>query len=87
VRQHVLEVVRLAQHPGRDVVELRFLAEVEADHLRHVGVDRLVVGDTGADGVGQRDMAGAIGGQQPGTPSIESLLKTSGSRKSSSSRR
>ena len=36
---------------------------------RHVGVDRLVVGDAGAERVGERDVAGAIGVEQPGTPS------------------
>ena len=34
--------------------------------LRHVGVDRLVVGQAGAEGVGHRDVAGAIGVEQPG---------------------
>ena len=51
---------------GRHVAEDRLLAEVEADHLRHVGIDRLVVGDAGADRVGERDVAGAVGVEQPG---------------------
>ena len=36
------------------------LAQVVLDDLRHVGVDRLVVGDAGARRVGQRHAAGAI---------------------------
>jgi hypothetical protein len=51
---------------GRDVLEDRLLAQVEADHLGHVVVDRLVVGDAGADRVGDRDRAGAVGAHQPG---------------------
>ena len=35
--------------------------EVVADHARNVGVDRLVVGESGAEGVGYSDVAGAIG--------------------------
>ena len=65
VVQHVGPVLRLAQHPGRDVREQRLLAQVEPDHLRDVGVDGLVVRDAGADGVGDGDVAGAIGGEQP----------------------
>ena len=38
--------------------------EVEADHVRHERIDRLVVGDAGADRVGQRHLAGAVGGEQ-----------------------
>jgi hypothetical protein len=57
VVEHVLQVVGLAAQVGGHVVEDRLLAEVELDHLRHVGVDRLVVGHAGADGVGQRHVA------------------------------
>ena len=46
------------------MVEDRLLAEVEADHLGHVRVDRLVVGDAGADRVRERDVAGAVGVHQ-----------------------
>jgi hypothetical protein len=47
-----------------DVLEDRLLAEVEADHLRHIRIDRLVVGDAGADGVDDRDGAGAVGAHE-----------------------
>ena len=43
----------------------RLLAEVEADHVGHVRVDRLVVGDAGADRVGERHAAGAVGREEP----------------------
>ena len=64
MRERVGEVVGVAQQVGRDVGEDRLLAEVEADHLRHERVDRLVVGHPGADGVGERDAAGAVGLEQ-----------------------
>ena len=48
----------------RDVVEDRLLAEVEPDHLRHVVVDGLVVGDAGAQRVGDRDRARAVGAHE-----------------------
>src|SRR2546430_9069679 len=48
----------------RSVPEHRLFAEVVANHLRHPGVHRLVVGDAGADGVGQRDIAGAVRGHR-----------------------
>ena len=73
---------------SRHVRQDRLLAEVVPDHLRDVGVDRLVVGDAGAGGVGQRDAAAA--GRRPsgpGTPSSESARNVCGSRKSSSMRR
>ena len=41
--------------------------EVVADDARHIGVERLVVGQAGAEGVGHRDVAGAIRVEQPGT--------------------
>jgi hypothetical protein len=87
VVEHVGERVRLAAAPGRHVLQDRLLAEIEADDLRHVAVDRLVVGDAGADRIGERDVAGLVGDIRPGTPSAESGRKASGSRKSSSMRR
>ena len=36
----------------------------------NVGVERLVVGDAGADGVGERDVAGAIGVEQAGDAEV-----------------
>ena len=44
----------------------RLLGQVEADHVLDERIDRLVVGDAGADGVGQRDVAGAVGLHQVG---------------------
>ena len=64
VVQHVLEVVRLAAHPGGHVGEDRFLAQVEADHLGHVGVDRLVVRDARAHGVADGHVARAVGAHE-----------------------
>lgn len=66
VRQDVRQFLRLATLPGRHVVQQRVFAEVEADHVRHVGIDRLVVGHPGTDRVGQHQVAGPVGGQQAG---------------------
>ena len=63
--EHVLAVVVVAQHVGGHVPEDRLLAQIEADHLRHVRILRLVVGDSRADGVGERHAPGAISGEQP----------------------
>ena len=52
--EHVLALLGVRQQVGRHVVEDRLLAQVVADHLRHVVVDRLVVGDAGADRVDDR---------------------------------
>ena len=47
-----------------DVGQDGFLVEIIFDDTRHVGIDGLVVGDAGADGVGQRNGAAAHGAQQ-----------------------
>ena len=44
----------------------RLLLQVEADHVGDVRIDRLVVGDAGARGVDQRDVAAAVGVHQAG---------------------
>jgi hypothetical protein len=44
------------------------LAEVEADHVRHVGVDGLVVGDARADGIRDGDASLPIRGEQSRHP-------------------
>ena len=54
------------QLEGRDVVQHRFLRQVIADHVGHVRIDRLVVGHPGADRVGERDAAPAVGGEEAG---------------------
>jgi hypothetical protein len=51
VFENVLSVVRARRDVRANVFENRLLAEVVADHVRHEGVDRLVVGDSGARGV------------------------------------
>ena len=64
VIEHVGEVLRFAAAPGRHVLQDRLLAEIELHDRRHVAVDRLVVGDAGADRVGERDVAGLVGRHQ-----------------------
>ena len=65
VVERIGQRVGLPADAGVDVRQNRVLPQIVADDPRHVGVDRLVVGDAGADRVGQRDMAGAIGPHQP----------------------
>ena len=57
-----------AHLPGLDVGQDRLLGQVVPDDRRHVGIERLVVGHAGADGVGQRDVAGPVGVEQPRDP-------------------
>ena len=59
-------MLRLAAAPGRNVLQDRLFAEIELHDLRHVAVHRLVVGDAGADRIGERDVAGDVGRHQPG---------------------
>ena len=63
--QHVLELLRLAAAPRGHVRQDRVLLEVVADHVRHVGVDELVVGDARAGGIGQRHVALGPGAHEP----------------------
>ncbi len=66
MREHVIAILLAMQEIGRNIGEHRLLGQVEADHVRHVRIDRLVVGHAGADGVGERDPPGAIGGEEAG---------------------
>ena len=52
--EDVGEILRIAAAPGLHVLQDRFFAEIEFHDFRHVGVDRLVVGDAGADRIGER---------------------------------
>ena len=52
--QHPVEGFRVVEPVGLDVVEQRFLAQVVADEIGHVGVDELVVRHPVADAVGDR---------------------------------
>ena len=60
VVEHIGKVLGLAAAPGRHVLEDRLFAEEELHDLRHVAVDRLVVGDAGADRIGERQIAGLV---------------------------
>ncbi len=60
----VVEPLLLAADEGLDIGQDGVLVQVIADDARHVGIDRLVVGDPGPRRVGQRHMAGAIGAHQ-----------------------
>ena len=62
--EHVLPIGGIRQEVGLDVGEDRLLGQVEADDRGNVRVQRLVVGEAGADRVGNRHVAGAIRVQQ-----------------------
>ncbi len=64
--EHERPLSRIVEKIGLDVVQDRLLGKVEPDYRRHVGVDGLVVRNAGADGIGDRDAAGAIRIEQPG---------------------
>ena len=56
--EHGVALVVVLEVVGRDVRQDRLLTEVVLDHLRHVRVDGLVVGDAVADRVREGDVAG-----------------------------
>ena len=56
----------LAATPCRHIVQNRGFAEIKFDNLRHIGIDRLVVGDAGADGIGDGHIARPVGAHQAG---------------------
>ena len=58
-------IVVLPQRPGLDVLQQRLLSQIEADHFRHKGIDRLVVGHARARGRTDRHPARAIDIHQP----------------------
>src|SRR6185369_17691487 len=64
--EHVGETVGLRAAPGGNVLEDRLLAGVEFDDLRHERIDRLVIGDAGARGIGDGDPAGTVDVHDPG---------------------
>ncbi len=64
--EDVGQVFRLPAPPRRHVLQDGLLAEKEFHDLRHVAVDRLVVGDTGADRIGERQVAGLVDCHQAG---------------------
>ena len=55
-----------AEQESLHVRQNRIFVEVIANHARHVGVDGLVVGEAGAEGIGDRHVAGAISIEQTG---------------------
>ena len=59
---------RLAAAESRDVLEQRILAEIEFDEVRHIAVERLVVGDAGADCIGDGHIACQIGAHKARDP-------------------
>ena len=61
VRQHILQIVGLAAHPGGHVFQDRLFTQVKADHLGHIGVHRFVIGHAGSHSVADAHVARAIG--------------------------
>ena len=67
IGEHVLALLVFGQQKGFDVGQDGIFVQVVADHARHVGVDGLVVGEAGAEGIGHGHVAGAIGIEEAGT--------------------
>src|ERR1035438_4018835 len=64
VCKHMATLFLVVQQVGFHVGKNRLLAKVVADHARHIGVDGLVIGEAGAEGVGYGDIAGSISVEQ-----------------------
>ena len=64
VGQRVRQVVGVAAHVGRHVLQDRLLAQVELDHLGHIRVDRLVICHAGANRIADAHVAGPVGVHQ-----------------------
>ncbi len=64
--QHIGAVLVTLAQEGRHVLQQRLFAQVEADHLRHEGIDRLVVRNPRPRRIGQRHVPRAIGGEDAG---------------------
>ncbi|MCY1360487.1 hypothetical protein D9M69_471170 [compost metagenome] len=64
--EHILQVVGAPAHVRGYVVEDDLLAEVEADHVGHVRIDRLVVRHASADRIADGHVAGTVDRQQAG---------------------
>ena len=59
------------------VLDRRFI-QIKTDHVRDIGVNRLIVGHTGPDGIGQRDIARLVGLQD--ARHAERGIRTEGER-------
>ncbi len=66
IGEHMGERFLLAAQIGLDIVEDRLFGEVIADEPRDIGIDRLVVGDAGAQGIGNDHIARPIGVEDAG---------------------
>ncbi|RMS07808.1 hypothetical protein ALP75_204675 [Pseudomonas syringae pv. actinidiae] len=64
VGQHMGQLFGLATLPGRHVLENRLFVQIETNHVSDIRVNRFVIRNAGADGIGQHHIAGAIGRQQ-----------------------
>ena len=64
--EDIAQRLGFATAPGRHVFQYGFFVHVETHDVGHVRIDRLVVGDAGADGIGKGDIALGIGRHQPG---------------------
>ena len=66
VGQGVFQILGVTAQKGRHIFQDGLFPEVELNHLRHIRVDRLVVGHAGANGVAQRHIATAVNVEQAG---------------------
>ncbi len=68
--EHVLPIRRIREQVRLDVGENRLFGEVEANDRRNIGVQRFVVGQSCADGVGNRHVARAVCIQEAGNTEV-----------------
>ena len=76
--ERVFQPLGIAAEMGLDVGEQRLLAQVVANHVRHVGVDTLVVGNPGSRRVGDRHVAELVGVEEAGRAELR--IGTEGQR-------
>ena len=65
IGERVSQPFLLAADMGLDVLDQRLLAQVIFDDPGHIGIDRLVIRNAGADRIGDRDIAGLPRADQP----------------------
>ena len=66
--ERIFEVFGPTQHIGRNVLQNRFLVEIELDDIGDIGIDRFIVGNPCAHRVGDRNIAAAVYRQKTGNP-------------------
>src|SRR5208282_2021825 len=75
VIEHIILLRAVSKHVGRNISKNRIFTQVVADDRGNVGIDGFVIGDAGANGIGQAHIAGAVGVEQAGDAEAGIALK------------